>query len=157
MKKLLASFLLIITLTYCSNNKKNESTKRKINNTSNKDFIIINSYDNMFYDKKELNIKANEEINLILNHNGKMKKEIMGHNFVILKKNVNVDNFARKAFMSKKTDYIPNTNETIAYTKLIGGGQSDTITFIIKETGKYNYICSFPGHYQVMRGILNVN
>ena len=141
----------------CSNNKNNESPKNKINQISNKDFIIINSYDNMFFDKKELNIKANEEINLVLKHNGKMKKEIMGHNFVLLKKNVDIDNFARKASMSKKTDYIPNTNETIAYTKLIGGGQSDTITFTIKETGKYNYICSFPGHYQVMKGILHVN
>tara|TARA_B100000963_G_scaffold184843_1_gene160668 strand:+ start:2552 stop:3025 length:474 start_codon:yes stop_codon:yes gene_type:complete len=157
MKKLCVSFLLIISLTNCSFNKNNESHERKINKNSNKDFIIINSYDNMFFDKKELNIKANEEINLILNHNGKMKKEIMGHNFVILKKDIDVDNFARKAFMSKKTDYIPKTNETIAYTKLIGGGQSDTITFTIKETGKYNYICSFPGHYQVMNGILNVN
>tara|TARA_B100001115_G_C15584935_1_gene279556 strand:+ start:41 stop:541 length:501 start_codon:yes stop_codon:yes gene_type:complete len=157
MKNLYASFILIILFSCCTSNKNNDSPKNKINQISNKDFVIINSYDNMFFDKKELNIQANEEINLILIHNGKMKKEIMGHNFVILKKNVDIDNFARKAYMSKETDYIPDTNETIAYTKLIGGGQSDTITFLIKETGKYNYICSFPGHHQLMKGILNVN
>tara|TARA_Y100000589_G_scaffold328408_1_gene372456 strand:- start:148 stop:621 length:474 start_codon:yes stop_codon:yes gene_type:complete len=157
MKRLYISLIFIILFTGCSNNKNNESPKNQINQISNEDFIIINSYDNMFFDKKELNIKANEEIKLVLKHNGKMKKEIMGHNFVLLKKNVDIDNFARKAFMSKKTDYIPKTNETIAYTKLIGGGQSDTIKFLIKETGKYNYICSFPGHHQVMKGILNVN
>jgi azurin len=35
---------------------------------------------------------------------------------------------------------------------MIGGGESDTITFDAPEAGTYVFLCTFPGHYQVMRG-----
>ena len=35
---------------------------------------------------------------------------------------------------------------------MIGGGQSDTIEFDAPEPGTYDFICSFPGHYSVMKG-----
>ena len=40
----------------------------------------------------------------------------------------------------------------LAYTKMLGGGESDTITFDAPEPGTYIFICSFPGHYQLMMG-----
>ncbi|WP_256377550.1 plastocyanin/azurin family copper-binding protein [Pedobacter sp. L105] len=39
-------------------------------------------------------------------------------------------------------------------TKLIGGGESDTIMFTINEKGTYDYVCSFPGHSALMKGKL---
>jgi azurin len=44
----------------------------------------------------------------------------------------------------------------VAHTKLIGGGESDTINFTITEPGTYDYICSFPGHLALMKGKLIV-
>ena len=44
----------------------------------------------------------------------------------------------------------------IAYTKLIGGGESVTISFQAPSQGIYNFICTFPAHYQLMRGQLIV-
>jgi len=38
------------------------------------------------------------------------------------------------------------------YTRMLGGGESDTITFDAPEPGTYIFICSFPGHYQLMMG-----
>ena len=36
-------------------------------------------------------------------------------------------------------------------------GESDTLRFHApKQPGKYPYICSFPGHYLVMRGVMVV-
>ena len=80
----------------------------------------------------------------------------MGHNFVLLKKGINVDEFAKKAVLAKSNDYIPNSDETIAYTKMIGGGESTTVSFSAPEAGVYNYICTFP-NYMIMRGELIVN
>jgi azurin len=94
---------------------------------------------------------------LTLNHKGKVSKEFMGHNFVLLKKGVNVDEYAKKAVLAKSNDYIPNSDEAIAYTKMLGGGESTTISFLAPEPGTYNYICTFPGHYMMMRGELIVN
>ena len=53
----------------------------------------------------------------------------------------------------KDTEYIPEGDETYAYTKMIGG-ESDTITFDAPEAGTYVFLCTFPGHYQVMRGVI---
>ena len=34
----------------------------------------------------------------------------------------------------------------VAHTRLIEGGQSNTITFTAPP-GTYTYLCTFPGHY----------
>ncbi|HJL18809.1 MAG TPA: plastocyanin/azurin family copper-binding protein [Sandaracinaceae bacterium LLY-WYZ-13_1] len=40
----------------------------------------------------------------------------------------------------------------IAHTGLVGGGESDSVTFQAPSPGTYNHICSFPGHYATMNG-----
>jgi azurin len=119
--------------------------------------VTINSFDNMIYDKNKIEVISGKNIVLTLNHKGKVSKEFMGHNFVLLKKGINVDEYAKKAVLAKSNDYIPNSDETIVYTKMLGGGESTTISFSAPEAGIYTYICSFPGHYMVMRGELIVN
>jgi len=135
---------------------KEVSEKIPINNPD--DFrVILNSFDNMIYDKNKIEVNSGKNIILTLNHKGKVSKEFMGHNFVLLKKGVNVDEYAKKAVLAKSNDYIPNSDEAIAYTKMLGGGESTTISFLAPEAGIYTYICSFPGHYMMMRGELIVN
>ena len=75
---------------------------------------------------------------------------------MLLKRNVNIEAFLRKAMNSKENDYIPFGGETIAYTKLLGGGESDTITFTIQDPGRYLFLCSFPNHFPMMKGELIV-
>ena len=134
---------------------KEVSEKIPMNNPD--DFrIIINSFDNMIYDKNKIEVNSGKNIILTLNHKGKVSKEFMGHNFVLLKKGVNVDEYAKKAVLAKSNDYIPNSDEAIAYTKMLGGGESTTISFLAPEAGIYTYICTFPGHYMMMRGELIV-
>ena len=119
--------------------------------------VTLNSFDNMIYDKNKIEVSSGKKIVLTLNHKGKISKEFMGHNFVLLKKGINVDEFAKKAVLAKSNDYIPISDDTIAFTKMIGGGESTTISFSAPEAGVYNYICTFPGHYMIMRGELIVN
>ena len=83
----------------------------------------------MKFDKNELRVFEGQKITLNLNHTGKMSKEIMGHNFVLLKKDTDLNDFAQRAMLARENEYIPDGDETIVYTNLIGGGESDTITF----------------------------
>lgn len=114
--------------------------------------------DQMQYDKTELRVKAGQPITLVFKHTGKMEKTAMGHNFVVLKQGTDLNAFAQKAMTAKDSDYIPKSESAsvIAHTKLIGGGESDTIEFTIAEKGTYDYICSFPGHFSMMKGKLIV-
>ena len=169
MKNLILFTISILLIMSCGSGEKKEkkekfkyertkevSEKISINNPD--DFkIILNSFDNMIYDKNKIEVNSGKNIILTLNHKGKVSKEFMGHNFVLLKKGVNVDEYAKKAVLAKSNDYIPNSDEAIAYTKMLGGGESTTISFLAPEPGTYNYICTFPGHYMMMRGELIVN
>ena len=74
----------------------------------------------------------------------------------LLKKDVDVDDFAMLALDFKDNEYIPENNDFIVHTKMLGGGESDTINFTIEEPGDYTYVCTFPGHYQIMQGILTI-
>jgi len=108
----------------------------------------------MQFDKKELKAKAGQKVTLTLHHTGKASKEVMGHNVVILKPDVNIPDFGMKAVDAKDNDYIPASEEAniIAHTKIIGGGESTSVEFTAPEPGIYIFICSFPGHFAAMQG-----
>jgi azurin len=113
--------------------------------------IVINSDDQMRFDTNEIKVKAGEKIKLTLNHTGNLAKNVMGHNFVLLTKGTDVAKFSRDAMNEKEKEYIPSTG-VIVHTKLIGGGESTTIEFTAPEKGTYDFVCSFPGHYAMMKG-----
>ena len=164
---ILFTFSILLIISCGSDEKKEKKEKFKYERTKEvlekipvnnpNDFrVILNSFDNMIYDKNKIEVNSGKNIILTLNHKGKVSKEFMGHNFVLLKKGVNVDEYAKKAVLAKSNDYIPDSDEAIAYTKMLGGGESTTISFLAPEAGIYTYICTFPGHYMMMRGELIV-
>ncbi|MEE9361005.1 MAG: azurin [Cellulophaga sp.] len=167
MKKVLIIALIGLTMVSCGGKDKKDGAdsakkevqfkvKKENKATTSADVdgtkLSISSDDMMKYDKKELKAKAGKTIVLTLRHIGKMPKNVMGHNFVLLKKGVDVATFGMKAMNAIDNDYIPEGDETIAYTKLIGGGESVTITFTAPEAGTYDFMCTFPGHYAIMKG-----
>jgi azurin len=119
--------------------------------------LELNSNDRMEYDKTVLHAYEGQEITLILNHTGKESVQIMGHNFVLLKDDVDVDRFAAAASKARENDYIPARDEIIVHTKMLGGGERDTLVFTAPAKGFYDYICTYPGHYMMMRGQLAIH
>lgn len=120
--------------------------------------LVIEGNDQMQFSVNELKAVAGKPIKLTLKHVGKIPKEAMGHNLVILKEGADQSAFALKANDAKATDYIPESEKAsvIAHTKLLGGGEEDTIEFTIDKKGSYPFICSFPGHVAMMKGVLIV-
>lgn len=115
--------------------------------------ISISGNDQMKFNKNELRVKPGQTVKLTLKHTGQMSKEVMGHNFVLLKQGTDLSEFAQQASQAKSNDYIPEgTDKVIAHTKIIGGGEETTITFEAPEAGTYDFICSFPGHWIQMQG-----
>lgn len=116
--------------------------------------LEIHGNDEMKYDKKELVAYEGQKVTLKLVHVGEMPMSAMGHNWVLLKEGVTVADFAQKAIQAQDNDYIPQDEEdkVIAHTKMLGGGETDTITFDAPAKGTYTFICTFPGHYTMMQG-----
>jgi azurin len=122
--------------------------------------VVVEANDQMQFNKKAFEIKAGDTIKLTLKHVGKLPKIAMGHNLVILQKGTNLAGWASKAMTAAATNYIPvdeaSKKAVIAKTKVLGGGESDSVTFSIKEAGEYQYLCSFPGHFALMQGKITV-
>ena len=120
--------------------------------------LSLEGNDQMQYNKKEFKVKAGQTVRLTLTHVGTMAKNAMGHNFVLLKEGVDLAAFGQKSATAMDTDYIPASEEgnIIAHTKMLGGGETDTIEFTAPAAGTYEFLCSFPGHYALMRGVFIV-
>lgn len=115
--------------------------------------ITIEGNDQMRFNMDEIKVKAGQTVRLTLKHVGQMDKNAMGHNWVLLTQGTDISEFGGAAVSAKDNDYIPEgTDQVIAHTKMIGGGESTTIEFEAPEKGTYDFICSFPGHYSLMKG-----
>ena len=121
--------------------------------------LDISGNDQMQYDKATLTVPAScKEVTLTLHHTGKLPREAMGHNWVL----VNAADFNAVANAGLgaglANDYVaPGDKRVLAHTRTIGGGQTASVTFptsLLKPGGDYRYLCSFPGHNALMRGTL---
>lgn len=122
--------------------------------------VEIHATDNMKFDLSEIRVAPGQKIQVTLKNIGTMPKESMGHNFVVLTKGADMNAFLMAAATQARNDYVPTefAAKVIAHTKLLGPGESDTITFKApSEAGNYDFLCSFPGHALAgMKGLLIV-
>jgi len=122
--------------------------------------VRIQTGDNMKFDPAVFTAAPGESITVVLRHVGQMPKLAMGHNFVLLKKASEAKAIAEKCASARDTDYIaaPVKPQLLAYTKLIGPGETAEVTFTAPaQRGDYLFICTFTGHFALgMKGTLTV-
>lgn len=116
--------------------------------------------DNMKFSVTTIEAEPGEEITIKLTTKSQIPKQAMAHNVVVIDKDANVDEVANASARARDNEYIAPEyeDEIIAATGLAGGGETVEVTFTVpEETGEYEYICSFPGHYAAgMKGVLKV-
>ncbi len=119
----------------------------------------IEGNDAMQFNKTSMTVPAScKDFTVKLKHTGKLPKAAMGHNWVLTKaadmEKVEADGQAAGI----DNNYIKSGDtRAIAHTKIIGGGESDSVTFPVsklKSGESYTFFCSFPGHASVMKGTL---
>ncbi len=121
--------------------------------------VSIAASDAMKYNVTAITGHKDEPIVITLTNQGSLPKAAMAHNLVILKPGTNAISFAMAASAHKADDYIPKdkADQIIAATKLLGPGESDTITFLPAEAGAYPFVCTFPAHALAgMHGVITV-
>ena len=123
--------------------------------------ITIEGNDQMQFNIKQVEVpKSCTKYTMTLKHTGKMPKSSMGHNIVLT---TTADANAAAADGMKAgmaADYVkPGDSRVIGYSKMIGGGETTTFDFEVanlKPGTEYTYLCSFPGHSFIMRGVLKL-
>ena len=121
--------------------------------------VLIHATDQMKYDVVTIDATAGQKVTVTLTNIGTVPKVAMAHNFVLLKAGTDVSAFAMAAMTHQDAGYMPPemADKVIAASKMLGPGESDTVSFIAPAAGVYDYICTFPGHALAgMRGTLTV-
>jgi azurin len=119
--------------------------------------LEISGNDLMQYDKPELSAPATcKQITVTLHHIGKLPREAMGHNWVLVNAADVVAVATAGMGAGLANDYVaPADKRVLAHTKTLGGGETTSVTFatsILTKGGAYQYLCTFPGHNALMHG-----
>ena len=109
----------------------------------------------MSYDVKELTVKAGKKIKLTF-----ANPDFMPHNIMLVQPG-KADEIGNQALVMGakgfENGFTPDNTNIIWHTKMIDHDGEEAIQFTAPAApGDYPYLCSFPGHHLVMRGMLHV-
>jgi uncharacterized cupredoxin-like copper-binding protein/glucose/arabinose dehydrogenase len=117
--------------------------------------IILTPLPGLKYNITRITAKAGAKIKLTFKNTDDML-----HDVVIVAPGA-ADEIGRLALNmglnGQKQSFVPNSAKVLYHTLLLQPGKSETIYFTAPDKpGEYPYICTYPGHYFLMRGILSV-
>lgn len=124
--------------------------------------VEIEGNDAMQFNKKSIDVPQScKQFTVKLKHTGKMPKAAMGHNWV-LSKTSDMQGAATDGIPAglDKNYVKPGDARVIAFTKVVGGGETDSVSFSpakLKTGESYAFFCSFPGHSSIMKGTLQLS
>lgn len=122
--------------------------------------IAISAYDTMKFSLTQIEVHPGQKLRVQLTNEGNLPKEVMGHNWVLLKAGLDPIAYSTGAIAAKTEGYQPMAlaNEVLASIPLLGSKETGEVTFTAPTVpGNYPFLCSSPAHCQVgMRGVLIV-
>ncbi len=107
----------------------------------------------LLYDIREFKVKAGQPVKLTFEN-----PDVTPHNLLIVQPGAADEVGLAGNEMAKLTDgiarhFIPDSPKILHKTKLLNQGESEVLRFTAPATpGIYPYLCTFPGHWLVMKG-----
>lgn len=118
--------------------------------------LELSADDRMVFSKTKFEVVSGQKVTLVFKNTGTKGEKSMKHNVVLLKPGTTIVSFAVKCNAAAETGYVPVDKESkeqmVGHVKLIGGGQTASMTFTAGEPGEYPFFCSSPGHFDKMQG-----
>jgi azurin len=110
----------------------------------------------MAFDKTKLTVPAGAEVHLTIKNNATMAT--LPHNWVLVKPGTEASVAAAGLKLGEPAGYFDvRDKNALAHTPMAKPGETSEVTFTAPtEPGDYPYICTYPGHYMMMKGVLTV-
>jgi putative membrane-bound dehydrogenase-like protein len=111
----------------------------------------------MKYDIEEFTVKAGQTVEITFEN-----PDAMQHNLVVVKpKSMQKVGMAGDKMMmdqrGAEKNYVPDLPEVLFATPLVNPDQTYKLVFRAPTvTGDYPYVCTFPGHWSIMNGVMKV-
>ncbi|HYQ39770.1 MAG TPA: azurin [Pseudomonas sp.] len=123
--------------------------------------VDIEASDRMAFSTNAIEVSRScREFTVNLHHSGHLESTLMGHNWVLARAaeqqavaNAGMVGGLAHSFLR------PGDGRVIAATRVLGGGESDSVTFAVdklQDGQPYLFFCSFPGHSALMKGTLRL-
>ncbi len=119
--------------------------------------ILVDAVAGLQYAQKLIEVEAGEALAWKLRNT-----DVMPHNLVLVApesaRTVGMESFKMMSDPSAgQKNYVPDLPQVIAHIPVINPTKEHTLYLRAPKTpGDYPYICTFPGHWMAMRGILRV-
>lgn len=153
MKNIIIIFVALFLVSCGSNQKGSTDTTE----TKSYEFTINaigNTMSDMSYDTRALTVKSGSKVVLNLVNQG--TDGAMLHNLVIVKQGTEKE-VAMEGLNYKDNNYFnPQNTNVIAGTAIASPGATVQLEFTAPEAGTYTYVCTYPGHWMKMQGVLTV-
>lgn len=113
--------------------------------------------DQMLYDRTDIYVEAGRPVEIVFEN-----IDIMPHNLIVIRPGMieRVGMAAEKMAADPNAfakNFVPDVKDVLHATRLLQPGQSDRLYFNApSEPADYPFVCTFPGHWQRMRGVLHV-
>ncbi|MGA2449004.1 MAG: plastocyanin/azurin family copper-binding protein [Polyangiaceae bacterium] len=109
----------------------------------------------MTYDKIAMTAPTGAEVHLTLKNNATMAT--LPHNWALVKPGTEASVAAAGLKVGERAGYLDASDSNVlVHSPMAKPGESVETTFVAPEPGKYPYICTVPGHYMMMKGVLTV-
>jgi azurin len=108
----------------------------------------------MAFDKKTLTVPTGARVHVTFKNSG--TQDVMQHNWVLVMPGKEASVAAAGLARAVTTGYVVPGPDVLAYTPMTKPGETVETTFTAPAPGTYPYICTFPGHYILMKGVLTV-
>ncbi|MBL9179946.1 MAG: heme-binding domain-containing protein [Verrucomicrobiaceae bacterium] len=119
--------------------------------------IIVEAALGLQFVQKQLTAKAGEKLTIRFKN-----PDVVPHNWLLakpgsLQKLGNLANLMITDPQGMAKHYVPDSDDVIAYTDMTNPKGEFVIHLTApKEKGEYPYLCTFPGHWMVMNGVMKV-
>ncbi|MBK8504906.1 MAG: hypothetical protein IPL46_23440 [Saprospiraceae bacterium] len=113
--------------------------------------------DQMRYDKEELSFTTGERIKIIFkNTDGMQHNLLIGSPGSLEMIGKAADGMAQSA-IGVEREYVPELTVVLASAGLLDPGETQEIVWQVPdEPGDYIFVCTFPGHWRTMNGVIKV-
>ncbi len=131
--------------------------RKRLSAVSVRVILIHTVEEEMRYDVPWFAVQAGTDIQVILKN-----EDLMAHNLVITKPEA-LQTVALQAAAEGPTigpsgkQYVPESSDVLIGTEMVSAEKQSRITFRApSEPGEYPYVCTFPGHWMRMYGVMVV-
>jgi putative heme-binding domain-containing protein len=153
-EKTVAAHPLLVDMAMSAVTKPNPWAKPVAENEAT---IAIETGKNLTFQQTELRVKAGQPTALEF-----INSDVVPHNWVLVQPDQlkTIGELSNKLIANPEgyaRHYVPESADVIVYTDIVQANQKQIIHFKAPtKPGRYPYLCTFPGHWMVMNGVMIV-